>query len=1226
MNSEDTGVYHFTAKLAGGAKTGRWKLVYRMPGENAKNAILHEYFFSVEDFLPERLKLTLFDGNPSKRRLLPSRDSFTIPVTGVYLYGAPAAGNKADGQIFAELERHPFDKWPTYFFGIDGEKIDNRQQALDAVALDDNGRGSWQVPLSPWSGVRSPLALTATVSLYESGGRPVTRSISVTRVAQDQLVGIEPQFKDEADNDSNAAFKLLLTDRQGKPQAGGGYQLSLVREDRNYYWNYSDTQGWTWHYDPMEYQVYSASIRFEAARPTLVSVPVEWGNYRLEVKDDHNHTISSYRFSTRWCWWGNQDGNNALKPDQVRMTFLDAVYHQGQQARLLLTPPVDGLATITVEDNDEILWVHRQQVAAAGTRIDIPIATNWFRHDIYVTATVLSPGKMRHLAAPKRAFGFINLPIERPDAHLGVAVKVPAKIQPLTNVKADITVTGGGSIPEDTYVTLAAVDEGVLNITRFATPDAAAYLYGARRFDAKYYDIYGRIIENAGFEYTRQRFGGGFVESAAQLSRGGNRPRSDVKIMSWQSKPVKVAADGTARISMEMPQFNGKVRWMAVVYSGQSYGKAEAESTVADKVVVQLSKPRFLAPGDSSQLALDLSNRSGVRQHLEVEMTVSGALIPGNWRRQLDLNDSAKTTLRFPVRAKEGDQGDIRLLVTGAAEGGQQLTLHRKWFVGIRSAYPSVTRKLQAVIDPQHPWKPTPKQDDLLPASVQARLLLSDRPPIDVAAQFDHLLHYPYGCTEQSTSSGYPWVLVDTATAQRMGLASLIQRQFKHPYTEAFRKTEMDAAVARIVDRQNANGGFGLWANTGQEEFWLSVYATDFLTDAQLAGAAVPGDALNKALTRLQQYVKGTTRVSIAWSESSTDYTFAVRSYAAYVLAKVGRLNLSDLRRFYSEVKEKKYHSPLPWIELGYAFEVLGDKDRAEVVYGEARTAEYLGDQRYYGDYGSRLRDLALGYAILAKRGRARGETLLEIFNLIKRRNYLSTQERNALFRAAVAASVSTNAGFQAIITTTGGEQRLERSKPFASLLGSAQLASIREIAAPGGKVFASLEWLGQYVAPPQAYARGVSIERQYLDLDGRPRDLNTLKSGDLILVRLLVSPERRTPDGLVVDLLPAGLELENQNLGNSSVDLGKIVIDGEHIGNWRQKAGVRHVEYRDDRFVAALDMQWSRYSSSRYALYYLARAVTPGTYKVPPPYVEDMYRPYYQGIGESPKVLTVKP
>lgn len=1222
LNADDKGVYQLRYRLSSTAHTGAWTLYFRI---GKKGQVLHEYRFAVEDFLPERMTLKLFDGNHDSYRLIGATKVLNIPVEGNYLYGAVASGNSVDGFVVAELEPHPFEQWPGYYFGIADEKVQRQRLSLDEMALDQRGQGHWDLKLSPWKKVRSPLALTTTASLYESGGRPVTRSLSVTRTNQQQLIGIEPQFKDRADNDGHPQFKLILTDHLGKMDSGKGYQIDLIREDRNYYWTFSDSSGWVWHYDPMEYKAFSGNINFDGKIPTTVAVPVEWGNYRLEVKDSKNTLISSYRFRTRWYWYGNADQGTALKPDMVRMAFRDEVYHPGDIAHLQITPPTDGIATVTVETNEEILWFKQLAVKANGAAIDIPMAEDWDRHDIYVSVMVMTPGDMTHSVAPKRAFGFINLPVKRPLAEFDVAIDVAEKLEPNRQVLVDIKVDSAGKLSRDTFVTLAAVDVGVLNITRYKTPDAASYFYAPRRLATNFYDIYGRIIENAGFPYLQQRFGGdGFAKSAAELARGGKKPDGDVEIMSSFTAPVRVDADGRASIPVNLPDFNGKVRFMAMVYSDDAYGHAERETTVADKLVVQLSKPRFMADGDEAELTLEMSNRSGEEMSYDLTLVSGGGLKTQQWQQHFELLKDQRATMRVVTSSERLENGTLELSINGKTVTGHSISSRKNWMIGMRSAWPAVTRSEQVVIEAQQSWVPQLVVDDLDRDLITARLALSSQPQIDTAGHFSHLLRYPYGCTEQLVSTTWPWLLVDPQYAEKLGIKGIIEEKLKQPYTDGLRKEQIEKTVQKLLRSQTDRGGFGSWSGRSQEVPWLSAYVTDFLTEARLQGAAVSGDALNHAIDYLRAHLrKGGGHVS-PWSDNPAFSQLSDVAYGAYVLAKIKRLNLSDLRRYYDGLEEVESLSPLPWVQLADAFETLGDKKRAADAWGRADKVSIDSSKSYgyYGNYGSYLRDQSLAYLLLERSGRPVGNRLMDIFKLSKDRRWLSTQERNVLFHAALVAAQHSGDALDAALVTDTFEQQLRGEESFTTLLDGDQLKSLKSVNALQGRVYATLEVSGQYQSSPPSYSHGMIIERELFGLDGKPLVSTVLKSGDLVIVRLSVQAERRTPDALVVDLLPAGLELENQNLSNAGVDLSKILVEGESIADWQQRAAIEHVEYRDDRFIAALQLDQNRQVAQ---LYYLARAVTPGTYLVPPPYVEDMYRPEYQALGDTATTLTVE-
>ncbi|WP_028862633.1 alpha-2-macroglobulin family protein [Psychromonas aquimarina] len=1171
----------------------------------------------MEEFLPERLKLTLFDGDEKKHRQTAERRQVKIPILGEYLYGAPASNNKIDGFVIAELEAHPFVQWKSYFFGNAGEVITPKQLKIDALNLSSEGKADFIIPMNQWSSITSPLSLISNISLYESGGRPVTRSTVTTNILSKQLVGIEPQFDGHADDNSRVSFKAVLTDAQGKQLKGKNYQYSLIRENRNYYWSYSDSRGWTWKYDPLNYEVFSGTLNFDGSSPVAFSVPVEWGSYRLQVQDKSGKQLAVFKFSTRWSGWSNNN-SDSMKPDQVMMRLDRDHYQAGDSAKLSLLPAVDGLAFITLESNDNVLWRKQIDVSAEGSEVNVVIDKSWMRHDLYFTATVLTPGDMKHSVAPKRAFGLLHLPLRRPDAELKVEIKVPEKVQPERTVTAEITLKGDFRPDSDVWVSVAAVDVGVLNIKRFETPDPLSYLFSPRRYDYQLYDVYGNIIENAGYDYASQRFGGGrFKKSNAELVRGGNKPKNDVQIVAIQAQAVKFDNNGKALISIDVPEFNGTLRWMAVAWSDNSYGSNEAETQVADALVTQLSKPRFLARGDKSELALDLSNLSDKDQEFNIEFSVAGALKNKQWKQTLALSDSERRTLKFSVLAERLGEGTITAKVSSH---DASILVERSWILGTRSAYPSVTRKQQAVIEAGSIWQPDLDTDGLIPDSVQARLSLSSQPPIDIGSHFDALLKYPYGCTEQSTSSGYPWVLVSPEIAERFKLKEKLEKKFKQDFSEKFRRSQMEAAIERVLRRQNSSGGFALWSNSGTELNWLTVYVTDFVSAARDAGALVPYEPMKKALDRLQRYVDGSTSIHYSWSDSEDYYRFATKAYAAYVLARSNRASLAQLRRLYQQQENSSARSGLPWAHLGFALQAAGDAELALQAFEKAKQTQY--SKGYYGYYGSELRDAALLYTVLAKAGKAEGKQLLAVFDLARQRTWLSTQERNALFQAAVASAADEQGATEALLVTSDFQQQINEKGVFSSLIDLAQLNSLQSINAGKTTLYASLELIGEHENLPPPYRNKIHVSRDYFNLQGQPMELKQLASGDLIVVRITASAERNLPDALVVDLLPAGLELENQNLADASVDISKLNVDGVSVSNWQQSQQVEHLEYRDDRFVAALRLDEYR---PRH-LFYLARAVTPGEYQVPPPYAEDMYRPFYHALGQSSQKLIITP
>ncbi len=1212
LQRQDAGHYVFNHTLSDSAKTGPWTL--HLATSAKPNNVLASYEVKVEDFQPERLELKLFDGDHQARRMTDAGGELSIPVSSQYLYGAPASGNRVDGFVIAELDRKPLADWSSFVFGLDGETIPHRRLTLQPTDLDSNGEANLKASLQHWQKLQSPLALIANVSVYESGGRPITRKATITHWGSDELVGLEPQFKQRPDNRSLVRFKAILADRSGELHSGDDYQLRLIREDRNYYWRYSDSEGWRWQYEPLELVEYSQNLEFNDDAPIDLALPVEYGDYRVEIYNDDNQLVNRYRFRTRWSGW--RSSGDSLKPDQVQLAFEQQSYQPGDTATLLMTPATDGLAHITVETNDGVLWRGQREVKASGERIEIPTQSSWKRHDIYVTATVFTPGDMKHSVAPKRAFGFAHLPLRRADAGLNVSLQVKDKITPRQPTKVTVNLADAEQ-HDDVWVRIAAVDVGVLNITRFNTPDPLGYLFGPRRYDYQLFDVYDRIIENAGFDYAAQRFGGGLVQSEAELVRGGEEPKNEVKIIAWQTEPVRLS-DAQTEIELDIPDFNGRLRLMAVAWNEHSVGSAEAQTTVADPLVMQLSRPRFLALGDQSQLSLDVANLSGQSQTVDVTFSVGGMLKSQSWSRQLSLSDEQREVLTFPVLAQELGRGTIEASLS-ANDGEQTLTLEQQWALHSRAAYPALTERRQTVLEPGQSWDNDLTVEGMIASTVQAQLTLDSSPPIDTRGHFDSLLRYPYGCTEQTTSSGYPWALVTPDAARRFELSKMLEQRFKQPYTDGLRRQQLERAIKRLQPRQTSSGGFSLWSN-GDARNWLSVYVGDFLTDAREAGATLPGGMLEDLQKHLQQYVRNQTQLYSYRDDQH--YGLATRAYAAYVLARSNKASLANLRRLQQEMEAeaKELKSGLPWAHLARAMQLSGDANAAATLFERAKTISYK--PGYYGDYGSAVRDQALTFALLAAGGFDTAEPLLALFDEVQKRRWLSTQERNALFRASLALDEN-DQPLRSLIQLSDMEQNIDQEQAFRSLLNADQVSRLQRVTAQEQRQYLTLELIAHPVVAPEPVRRGMAIERRYYNLDGDVITPERLATGELVVVELVTNTkDLYVRDALVVDLLPAGLELENQNLANASVDLSKLMIRDQPLDGWQQRARVEHVEFRDDRFVAALPID----NYGRRYLYYLARAVTPGKYSVPTPFVEDMYRPYQHGIGETLPELVITP
>ncbi len=1197
------GYYHHRYAIPEDARTGNWTL--QVSGIDAKPV---EYNFKVEEFLPERMEFEFNHGEPA-RLYVDAGEAMLIPVSGRYLYGAPANGNRFGAWVSIEHSDDIIESLKGFRFGhVSGEPIPSFESA--EIRLDAQGEGMLRIEPA-WSGSDAALSVKLLGNLYESGGRAVSRAYRGYVWPRPAMLGIKADFgKQEADANSMARFQIVKATREGQLLAASNLEVTLIREDRNYFWEYDDNEGWRWQWTDKEYPVYSQLLELDGQSATPLEVPVEDGRYRLQILDrDNNQQLSSLRFRAGedwYAWWReNNEGRAAARPDQVNLAFDKAAYRAGDRARLRIVAPHAGQAIISVE-SDRLLWFQRTRIASAGTTIEIPIDASWQSHDIYVSAVVFKPGDAEQTITPNRAIGLRHLPLDRSERRLQVDIEAEDKIRPGRSQRIRVRAGEPGTGPH--RLTLAAVDAGALAVSDFQTPDPVAGFFGQRRYAIDQRDMYGDILPLNDAPNAGLRFGGD-----AALARGGKAAKADVQIVSLFSGLVHTDADGYADIDLDIPEFDGRLRLMALAFNDDRFGSAQREITVASPVIAQLSMPRFLAFGDSAMLVLDVTNMSGQTRDFELELGTDAPLQLLDPRsRSLTLRQAERSRIAFVINANSrSGTGSIRATLSSA---GMQ-PLQRQWPLSVRSPYPAVTETVTRILNAgeqldlgKHLSLDTYQAD-----SLQALVSVSDLPLLQLQEQLKNLLDYPYGCLEQTTSKAFPLAFATSANLEQAGL--------EHK-TPAEVQGFIDRGLQRLASLQKSNGGFGLWDSDSAEEHWLTAYASDFMLNARTNGFTIDERLLENALKRLQDYVRQDSRfLRQRYSDAPGHYALASKAYAAYLLAGLNKVTLGDLRTLFDR-EAQNASTPLPLVHLGLALQQQGDSKRAQQALDQAFAMPPAEQEGYLGDYGSPIRDLGFTIHLLGKHGqrsdrmRAMGHLLA---SQLHDRQWLSTQERSALFLAGLALNRLPASDWQASISAAQ-ELALHGPGRISHLLEQHEIGDRLIITAlKGDGLYSSISIAGYLRQPPEPSENGLTIARHYLDMQGQPLDISRIKSGDLVLVDTVLSASRKTPDALFIDLIPAGFELENQNL-NHSASLSDVRIDGETVDKLQQNTRLLYQEFRDDRYIAAVDLD----SHAQAHVIYMMRAVTPGHYRVPAAFVEDMYRPEYRAVGETPGSLVI--
>jgi alpha-2-macroglobulin len=1202
IEAGELGYFKFEKTIPVDAPTGRWQVEFRT--DPASKEAVEGMTLRIEEFLPERMKLDL----DTPDAVLKPGQPFRLQATGAYLYGAPAADNRFSAKLAVAVEQHPLEQLPGYFFGDPTLELPKEAKDVVDAKLDAKGKLSQDIALPDEARPTSTIAAIVSGSLYETGGRSVNRSLKRVLWPADALVGVRPLFddKDGADSNGNAGFELLRVGSDGKPRPGKGLKVTLVREHRDYHWNYDEDDGWDYDFTRRFENVETKTID-AGATAARFDFPVEWGEYRIDVLDPATGLTMRYPFRAGWSWDDENRGLDA-RPDKVKLSLDKTGYKAGDTLKATVTPPHAGKGVLLVE-SDKLLYVHEIDVKADGSTFEIPVTKEWERHDVYVTALVFRGGSVPSKITPARAVGVAWVPMDRKARRIAVGLVAPKQMRPEQPMR--VTVSAPELAGKQAYATVSAVDVGILNITRFPVPDANKHFFAQRRLGVDAYDLYGRVIESFEGGMAKLRFGGDMALAALPQAR---RPTSRVQTVDLFAGPVKLDAKGNARIDLPVPDFNGTLRVSALVFSADQYGNRDVETVVRAPIVAEASLPRILAPGDSSTVTLDLTNFTGKAGDFKVRVDGIGPVSIGENDRSAKIAVEGKSTLSFPLTAKEGySTANVRVRVEGNG-----FKVDRRYDLPVRPAWPGVLRARTQVLDQLAAISlGADFADGLMPGSVNARMTVSAIPPIPFASALQGALDYPYGCAEQTTSKGYAALELDPATSKMLGATALDAEK---------RRARMEGAFGRLASMQVSSGHFSMWGDDSYISPNLTPYIVEFLLDAREGGFQVPDAVLQKALQRLNEDLLAGGN-EFYGRDHRSHLKFAYQAHAGYVLARVNRAPLGTLRALYDN-ERKHTLTGLPLVHLGLALSMQGDKTRGAKAIAEGFA--FKGDRPgYLGDYSSPLRDIALMIALTHERGYAKPAYDARAVDLgreldARRKSgwlYLSTQEQVAIARLGKALMAGQDRQISGTWHVGDSEDAASAAKIVGRMFDYDTLArGVRFDPQGTPPLYASLEVAGVPRTAPAMDASQVKVERKWYGTDGKEWKPGPLKEGEALIVGVSITADRDMPDALLTDLLPAGLEIENFNLSDAK-QWADVVVDGIEVTDRANAADVVHEEYREDRYIAALKLR----SGNTARVLYLVRAVTPGTYTAPPPLVEDMYRPDLRGVGKSvPASITV--
>jgi uncharacterized protein YfaS (alpha-2-macroglobulin family) len=1189
--------------------TGTWKAEVYIPGETDPIATGE---FLVEDFAPPKIEVLV----SSDQKVLFPEDETNLRISSEYLFGAPGDGLNYEVQSSLIPREYSNSNWPDYIFS-DYRTAFNLESNIEATGtLSEAGDADVTLPGKNYS-ARSMLDVIFRVGVMEDSGRWVYKSLALPYYPKNNLLGIKHP-SGEFLTQMNVPLAFAAVDTEGNPAPIKDAKLYVYRAQTRRIMTTSGNERRselrTENIPLLDYD--GKPISFKDGRADANVTFSSGGLYTVAVEDPsgeaHAAAMQFYVYDARWGY--GAEGDETL-PETLKLTLDKDKYKIGEQATVTVSGSFEGTVLMSVETDTVLHYdtsAKGEKTAEFSFKITKDMAPN-----AWITAHMIRAASAEDVWSAHRAFGAISLALDNSDIKLGVDISSPEIIRPAETNEFSVRLKDSSGHAVSGEVTVMLVDDAVLGLTGYKTPNFYDYYTAKRELTLGAYDIYTQLMPLYLKNPTALTPGGGDDDSMGSMLAASLSPvrANRFKILTI-CRNVLADKNGVANFSLDIPEFAGRARLMAVASSRESFGSAEKQLTITRDVVSDVTLPRVLAPGDIFESQIQLFNRTERSQDMTVELNISGPLsLTKSLEDSSDLTLNAKKYSRrislpagskafvIPLIIKADDDSGVANveLKTLYGETSQDQTIE----IAVRPPYPRIT-KTGAISLKSGEATEINLPSDWFPGTRRALLTMSGLPAVGLTDAARFLLEYPYSCLEQSVSSG--WTML-SAPELVSGIDPKLATREQLDYN-------MSRIMLRIQSMQLYNGSFSTWPS-GNASDWNSVYATHFLVECEKNGISVPRYTLRNALEFLKYL--------IALPPEAADLdeygaALAVRAYASYILAVQG----DPPRAWMSYLSD--HFSSLPQygrILLAAAFAAANDTKTAKELLGENAPSIVAYDGIEKLNFDSPLRTKALYLTAWNKIDPSSPNaitTAAELLEMFHSSDWYTTQE--------TAWTMMSLSEFYSHHHRTG-DTNLKLYDQGANLLAEVSGDKNASLAISDDLQFVQVKnsgtdigyatWTidGVPINRPNPEDKGVKALVKYTDSQDIDISRNgIIERGERVYGEIILRPLAGTVKNFVIALpLPGGLEIENHHVLPPTEETGEYPGENSYIEpQYNSRA-----EPRDDRLLIFVD-----YVSKEFRWKFTLRAVTPGTFILPPIAAEGMYSPGTRSIGETSQI-TIK-
>lgn len=1146
------------------APTGNWICRVKIGGATFEKKL------KIETVMPNRLKI---DVNFNGLQAFSKNQPVNGLLTAQWLFGAPAKNLKArvDAQLYKK--KTAFPSFEGYIFDNPTTSYTSQSVNLFDGTTDEQGKAVIHPKFS--SGAQAPGQLLANimVRVFEPGGNFSIENFAMPYNPYSSYVGIKiPEPKSQwgwLQAGQSHPFSIVNVNDEGKlVQSNTMTQIELYKIQWSWWWDKSGDDLTNFSQNEYNKLIRKDTLQLKSGKGIYsINIPEEnWGRYLILVKDmNSGHTTGGTFYIDDMSWQKRSDNEKFSAAALLSFSSDKQKYAVGDNVQLTIPSSKGGKALISIESGTKVVKTFWVNTDSAFTKFSFKAESSMLPN-VYVNISMLQPHAQTINDRPIRMYGVIPIMIEDKNSVLKPVIQMPDVIEPETNSYISVKEAGNKNM---TYV-IALVDEGLLDLTHFKTPDPHEAFFAKEALGVKSWDVYDDVIGAWGTEFARMLTIGGDEEATmAARTRKANRFKPVVKFLG----PFQLKG-GTATHAFKLPQYMGSIRAMVVAAGDNGYGKAEKTVTVKKPLMVQATMPRVLGPLEEINIPVNVFTTEAGIKNVNIRLEANNR-IDASGTENLSFTQPGEKMVYFKAKAKElTGIGKIKIIATSGKN-----TDVAEIELDIRNANQPVTEVIPAVLNPGQSILKTIAMIGS-PDQAKAIVEISSIPAIDLEKRLSYLIDYPHGCVEQITSTAFPQLFLNQLI--------YLNEQSKKNIDGNIR-----SAIRRIANFQTVDGGFSYWPGGNIADEWGTSYAGHFLLSAASQG-------YNVSSALLQQWRQYERQKSLNWNVTDQPQIGSdlSQAYRLYLLALAKAPELGAMNR----LKEYKFLSAQAKWRLAAAYQLAGQSQTAlNLISGLPVT---FGNTKYPGiTYGSELRDEAMVLETLTLLNRKREAQMLvqSVAAKLSQQQWYSTQTA-AYSLIAIAKYSGQNAGGEKIkVNGQIQAKKLEINSPLP--------VSQTSVDFQNGKAEIRITNLGNNVlyvrlinsglpaavepAPIVNHPDILQVKVEYLSATGQPLDITKLKQGtDFISKVTIKNPGRRgNYERLVLSqIFPGGWEILNTRLFNSEGAFKSSPFD--------------YMDIRDDRVNYYFGLK-----ENQTATYYVQlNAAYSGRYFWPGVYCEAMY------------------